>query len=324
MNETVEVLPLGWSESGEPVRVPPGASGWRVKLYRPGAKKPDLVRDDRGVPAMVPLQATPDEFRAMVGTGGRYRLEPVLPDGRSIADRELPEEALDLVESLSREDSALEIAGVIRSFVRKRYVYDPSYLEDPQMAAWLQERSAGRSNVHIAALHAGGDAKHLGRGVCYELNTLVCELLRRAGVQAAVATGWTFDRGYIDEPDHLWAMALTQTREGARWLPVDASTTQNGRPLHAAHRPPGPWRADKRKARAPQDPKWDTIEYEHRSVEALPLGDLLRVARYLENSTGRHLGTRGEILAACREILSTPERRAALADFLEAQRDGSE
>lgn len=88
MNDVVEVLPLGWSESGEPVRVPPGASGWRVKLYRPGAKKPDLVRDAHGVPAMVPLSATPTAFRAMGGIGGRYRLKPVLSDGRSIADSE--------------------------------------------------------------------------------------------------------------------------------------------------------------------------------------------------------------------------------------------
>ncbi len=88
MNETVEVLPLGWSESGEPVSVPPGASGWRVKLHRPGAKKPALVRDARGIPTVIPLQATPDEFRAVVGVGGRYRLEPVFSDGRSIADSE--------------------------------------------------------------------------------------------------------------------------------------------------------------------------------------------------------------------------------------------
>jgi hypothetical protein len=234
----------------------------------------------------------------------------------SVADRELPEEVHDLVESLQREDSALQVAGIIRSFVRRRYVYDPTYLEDPQMAAWLQERSAGRSNIHIAALHAGGDAKFLGRGVCYELNALVCEMLRRAGVQAGVATGWTFDRGYIDEPDHLWAMALVQTSAGPRWLPVDASTTQSGRPLHAAHRPPGPWRADKRKARPLQEPKWDTTELDTPSVESLPLGDLLRVARYLESATGRHLGSRGEILAACREILSDTGRREALTDLL--------
>lgn len=109
MNDVVEVLPLGWSESGEPVRVPPGASGWRVKLYRPGAKKPDLVRDSHGIPAMVPLSATPDEFRAMVGIGGRYRLEPVLSDGRSIADSEPA--IIILQESEGPKEDAPRIAG---------------------------------------------------------------------------------------------------------------------------------------------------------------------------------------------------------------------
>jgi len=37
---------------------------------------------------MVPLQATPEEFRALVGVGGRYRLEPVFSDGRSIKNSE--------------------------------------------------------------------------------------------------------------------------------------------------------------------------------------------------------------------------------------------
>ncbi len=87
-SKDIEVLPLGWSESGEPIRVPSGATGWRVKMYRPGAKKPDLVRTEFGIPTMVPLAATPLEFRALVGAGGRYRLEPVFPDGRSIADSE--------------------------------------------------------------------------------------------------------------------------------------------------------------------------------------------------------------------------------------------
>lgn len=88
MADVIEVLPLGWSESGEPIRVPTGATGWRVKLYRPGVKKPDLVRDEYGMPAMIPLQATPEEFRSLMGAGGRYRLEPVFSDGRSIADSE--------------------------------------------------------------------------------------------------------------------------------------------------------------------------------------------------------------------------------------------
>lgn len=112
MNQIVEVLPLGWSESGEPIRVPSGATGWRVKLFRPGAKKPDLVRDEYGTPAMVPLQATPEEFRALMGSGGRYRLEPVFSDGRSIADSE---PALIVLRESPEEVAAPQQAGGLDS-----------------------------------------------------------------------------------------------------------------------------------------------------------------------------------------------------------------
>ena len=269
-----------------------------------------LSTGDPTLSLTIDLDSAPNFTNATPARASKAMLAP------SVADRELPEEALDLIASLEREPSALAIAGSVCAFVKKRYAYDPSYLEDPQVAAWLQERSAGRSNTHIAALHAGADARHLGRGVCYELNALVCELLRRAGVPAAVATGWTFDRGHVDEPDHLWAMALLQTGDGPRWLPVDASTTTRGRPLHAAHRPPGPWRADKAKARGVEPPEWDVQAVEHIQRDTLPISDLLRVARYLERTTGRHLGTRGEILAACRELLSDPKRAKRLADLL--------
>ncbi len=277
-----------------------------------------LSQEDVRASLFIDLQESPNFSESIRAKDERELLE------ECVATSELPDEVLDLIESLRAEESALAICNTVRSFVRRRYVYDPTYLEDPQMAAWLRERCEGRSNLHIAALHAGGDVRHLGRGVCFELGSLVCEILRRCGVAAGVATGWTFDRGHIDEPDHLWAMALLQTAEGLRWFPVDASTTESGRPLHASHRPPGPWKADPKKARKLPEPAWYSEEQVHREAEAIPLGDLLRVARYLEGKSGRHLGTRGQLLAACRDALSDPERRDALITLLTGEAPSDE
>ena len=72
-------------------------------------------------------------------------------------------------------------------------------------------------------------AKYLGRGVCYALNVLACELLRRVDVPAAVAVGWTMDRGQVSDPDHLWALALLPSTAGSKWFPIDSATTRDGR-----------------------------------------------------------------------------------------------
>ncbi|MFT5434106.1 MAG: hypothetical protein ACI9OJ_004819, partial [Myxococcota bacterium] len=117
----------------------------------------------------------------------------------------------------------------------------------------------GKAHAHVAALHAGADAKHLGAGVCYELNSLTCELLRRLGIPAGIATGWVFGGGAVSEPDHLWVVAFLRDTEGQPlWLPVDASSTRSGRPLRVSSRPPGRFRppAD-RSAKRPVSPRDD-------------------------------------------------------------------
>lgn len=177
-------------------------------------------------------------------------------------DDDLPKEILDAVADrrdalAGGRDRPLDVALGLRDLVRQRYRYDPTYLEDPHVARWLRSVVSGQRHMHIAALHAGRDARHLGRGVCYELNALLCELLRRAGIPAAVASGWTFDRGTLAEPDHLWALALLPTPVGPRFCPIDASTTRVGRPLHAERRPTGRWRAPDR-GRAPAPPAWSS------------------------------------------------------------------
>ncbi|MCU0673288.1 MAG: hypothetical protein MUE69_10905 [Myxococcota bacterium] len=174
-----------------------------------------------------------------------------------VPDDELPDEALDLVASLDEDDAPFERALAVRDFVRRRYRYDPSYLEDPAVGRHLARLTRGRAHAHVAALHAGADGRHLGAGVCYELNALACELMRRAGIPAGLASGWVLDGGSVSEPDHLWALALLEDSRGNPvWLPIDASSTEDGRPLLVPRRPPVRFRAPiDPDARAPEPPR---------------------------------------------------------------------
>lgn len=248
-----------------------------------------------------------------------------LPDAtRSfVPDRELPEEVLDFIEE--RGDlPPLEAAFSIRDFVRRRYRYDPTYLEDAAVGRWLARVSRGRAHAHVASLHAAADLDHLGAGVCYELNSLTCELLRRAGIPAGIATGWVFAGGALSEPDHLWAIAFLETDHGEPvWLPIDASTTVDGRALRVPHRPPVRARAPSPTAtERPKSPRWERpprTKKKKRAAESgagrahvalsprssprssprpprrtkrerrPPRAELRRLLRYLERRTGREI-----------------------------------
>ena len=267
-----------------------------------------ISRHDLEASIEVALARAPDFSNA-----GAFLEAPAALRGFTVSDQELPAEVHDLIASLVASRNTLAIANTVRSFVRERYVYDATYLENADVARWLRQRTNKRSNVHVAALHAGRDTDHLGRGVCYELNALVCEIMRRCGVACAVATGWTFDDGTIAEPDHLWAMALVAAADGPRWLPIDAASTTTGRPVRIARRPPGPWRASATKTETPPQPEWARRERKRSRAPSIPLADFLRVARFVERSTNRHLGNRDELLAACRALLANP---AALGQLL--------
>ena len=248
-----------------------------------------------------------------------------------VPDDELPEETRAAVLNLDADESASTRAFALRDFVRERYRYDPSYLEDDGVGRWLARVTQGRANVHVAALHAAGDSRHLGAGVCYELNVLLCELLRRAGIHALIATGWVFDGGALSSPDHLWAVALLEDETGAPvWLPVDASATRDGRPLRVPRAAPVRLRAPKDpRAKAPTPPRWgpptagDERAPNDRAARKRkrlpPRLELIKVLHHLGELAGRSLDDeeRREIERA----LTDPVAASALLDRLRGDED---
>jgi hypothetical protein len=239
------------------------------------------VPSDRDIEYTVTRAPAPD-FRGAVPEQipPRALLEPTVPD------EELPVEVHRFLERQEPASPPLDRALAVQDFVRERYRYDGAALEDPDFARWLRSVTLGRRHRQIAMLHARRDGRHLGAGVCFELGALATELLRRSGVPAAVCTGWTFDRGTVTEPDHLWSLALLPTRLGLRWLPIDDSTTRQGRPLHTGPRPPGPWQAPPPPARAL--PVWDEQQILQRCQAMLADPDKAdRLLALLEEVEGR-------------------------------------
>lgn len=142
---------------------------------------------------------------------------------------DLPGEAAAWVEA-NREGPAWARALAAQEFVQRRYLYDDGFMERP--AVREARRRLGRSggNHHLTLLHAGADGEHLGRGICYELNTVLLELLRHLGIPSLIATCWVLE-GRADRPDHLIALALLPSPDGPVLLPLDASTGPQGSPL---------------------------------------------------------------------------------------------
>lgn len=316
-------------------RVPKGESTLPLPLYarlgeldagpdarlikRPGQLPVLIVTEDRDIKYEVIFDRLPD----FQGTGEIEDIPRSLLT-KTVPDKDLPDEVLFFLESLrSKGLSPWQGSVAVRDFIKKNYVYDPAYLEDPSIARWLAQVSRGRSNSHLAALHAGRDHRHLGRGVCYELNVLAVELLRRLGIPAAASTGWTFDRAFVSEPDHLWALALLPTELGPRWWPIDASTTREGRPLHGFQRPAPRWRARKKRqtARLPKEPKWSqeasrSLDLNQQDYRA-PLGDFARVIRYLHREMGQKKVDDTALQKKARELFARPDKMRELLRILE-------
>ncbi|MGC4116570.1 MAG: transglutaminase-like domain-containing protein [Myxococcales bacterium] len=317
-------------------RAPAGQTILPVPMYARVVAAPAaparLVTGSDGRPLLALVEGGEVEYEVSLDQAPAFdeaeSASPAAPEvllERTVPDEDLPGEALDLVDAL-RSMPAVARVGQIRAFIRDRYKYDPGYLEDAGVGRWLSNLSRGRANEHLAALHAGRDARYLGRGVCYELNVLACELLRRAGLPAAICSGWTFESGQVSEPDHLWAMALLPSDCGPRWMPVDASTTRDGIPLHASRRPPGPWRPKpaRRNAPLPEEPRWRDAPSEtvaprasvQTAATALPAADLIRVAQHLAQLTGEKIEREDELRRRCLKVLEDPSIGRKLLELL--------
>ncbi len=161
-------------------------------------------------------------------------LRPTLPLA------ELPAEAREWLESV-RKLTPWERALAAEEMVQQRYVYDRDYLEHPEARQRLANLPPGQGNHHLAVLHARRSPGKLGHGVCYELNIMLVELLRHAGVPALVGTGWALDLGRVDRPDHLFAVAFLESTRGPVLMPLDGIMSATGGPLrpHAEAPPAG-------------------------------------------------------------------------------------
>ncbi|MCA8922165.1 MAG: hypothetical protein KDD82_10180 [Planctomycetes bacterium] len=150
-------------------------------------------------------------------------LEPTLPEDA------LPQEVRAWLELQRAADrSPWELAIAVQEFVQRRYLYDDQFLARPEVARRRGRLRRGKGNHHLELLHASGDSSYLGRGICYELNLLVCELLRHLRVPAMIATCWVLDGGRADRPDHMVALAVLASDSGPCLLPLDAATGPQG------------------------------------------------------------------------------------------------
>ena len=77
--------PLAFDANGEPLDVPSHAVAWRVRKLAKKAGRPKVIFDaETGRPMELPLAASFDDFAALVGEQGRYRIEAVDGQGRFI------------------------------------------------------------------------------------------------------------------------------------------------------------------------------------------------------------------------------------------------
>ncbi len=122
-----------------------------------------------------------------------------------------------------------------QDFIRSNYQYDGGFLDREDVKSTRATLTFFTGNHHLELLHASGDIDVLGRGVCYELNVLLVELLRHLKIPSLIATGWVLDEGVVDLPDHLFALALLNSEEGPCLLPLDAAATERG-PIRTVQR----------------------------------------------------------------------------------------
>lgn len=101
---------LAFNANGENFEVPAAVTGWRVRRLKPRGA-PELVYGRDGRPLTISIESSMDELRdAVGGVLGRYRLDPIDDDGKTIPD--VPAAYIHVVKA---ESPAVPVAPVVVS-----------------------------------------------------------------------------------------------------------------------------------------------------------------------------------------------------------------
>ena len=153
--------------------------------------------------------------------------------------RAMPAEVQRFLATLPTDAPMWERALAVEAFVRARYAYDANFMAHHAVQRAAAQLPGESTNHHLTLLHASADDQVLGRGICYELNVLIVELLRHADIPAFPSSGWVLDRGVAERPDHLFALAIVPSLSGPTLLPLEGACTESGEPIRPmATRPP--------------------------------------------------------------------------------------
>ena len=184
-------------------------------------------RQDIKVEFHVELLKVPDLGMGQMGAN----LDPVLTQP-TMDLSDMPQPVQQWVREIGRRKlKDNEIAVLAAEFVQKNYCYDFHFKETRGAQRALRNLRKGHGNHHLQLMHAAADSRYLGRGVCFELNSMVVELLRHLNIPAMVATGWQFKKANVTDPDHLFAVALVKSPMGICPLPLEAATGEGGREM---------------------------------------------------------------------------------------------
>ena len=74
---------LAFNANGESFEVPASVTGWRVRRMKPRGA-PELVYGRDGRPLTITIEADMDDLRDAVGAVGKYRLDPINDDGKTV------------------------------------------------------------------------------------------------------------------------------------------------------------------------------------------------------------------------------------------------
>ena len=217
-------LPLYASPSGAP-RIIEGEGSMRAQQRPDGSLWLHLEADKP-----VKISYTIDLLEPPILTSEVGHLDP--PDALlqpTLELRELPPATRRFIES--KRNSAMsswELALSAQAFVQTNYIYDDGFMEIPEVAKAKARLRAGEGNHHLEILHASRDDETQGRGICYELNTVLTEILRHLGLPAMVSSCWVLDEGVVANPDHLVSLVVLPSATGPALMPLDAAVGAQG------------------------------------------------------------------------------------------------